>query len=107
MATPLFREENIYRHYIHEVDEVALATSFDDTRIATYYHETDNSFVALSFGRTVHNLRQRGYQIVGTGKAPYPHLGQDMAVVFEDMDTFEKCWCHISERIFRMWLDEV
>lgn len=106
MATPLMREDNIYRHYINDLDRIALATSYSTSRTTAYQHESDNSFISLAYGRTVHNMRQRGYQILGTGKAPYPHLNQEMAIIFEDMDTYEKYWCHVSERIFRMWLDE-
>lgn len=104
MATLLRRSDESYHEYITGLDEMALAVSFSPERIASYQHEMDNSFINWSYGLTVHNLRRLGYQILGTGASPWVHLGQEMAVVFEDCETFEKFWCHISMPIFRAWL---
>lgn len=92
--------------YVNDLDMKALNIVFDAYRVETYQHDPDNSFIATSYGMTVHQLRTRGCQILGTAKAPWTHRGDDIAVIYEDADTYEKYWCHINKRILDWWLEQ-
>ena len=92
--------------YVHNLDRQALSVVYNSAAVDTYQHDMDNSFVNTSYGETVHNLRTRGCQILGTAKAPWPHRGDDIAIIYEDVDTYERHWCHINERILKWWLEQ-
>ena len=70
--------------YVNDLDKRALGVVYSSAAIDAYQHDTDNSFVSTSYGMTVHQLRTRGCQILGTAKAPWIHRGDDIAVIYED-----------------------
>ena len=102
--------ERQYQHafelYVHSLDRLALSVVYSSATIETYQHDMDNAFVSTSYGETVHNLRSRGCQILGTGRAPWLHRGDDVAIIYEDAETYEKYWCHINEKILNWWLEQ-
>lgn len=92
--------------YVTKQEIAALEQEITSTEIASYEHEMNNSFVDLSFGKTIDNLRKQNYNFIGIGKAPYPHHDWHWAIVFEDNTTFEKYWCHIDDYLVDDWREE-
>lgn len=102
--------ESQYAHdmnmYVNSMDKIALRSVFSTELLDGYTHDNDNGFVDTSYGKTIHQLRLRGCQILGTARAPWAHRGDDLAVIYEDADTYEKYWCHINERILNWWIEQ-
>lgn len=92
--------------YVHDIDKRALSVVYNSATVDVYQHDMDNGFVSTSYGETIHKLRTRGCQILGTAKAPWAHRGDDIAIIYEDVDTYERYWCHINERILNWWLEQ-
>ena len=44
---------------------------------------------------------------MGIGKAPWVHYDRDIAIVFEDVDTFQKYWYHTNSYIIEWWQEQV
>lgn len=80
---------------------------FSSTQIETYEHTMDNYSMDSSFGEFLHKLRSQGYAFLGVGRAPWIHGGRDMAIVFENVDTFDKYWYHTNSYIIEWWQEQV
>ena len=93
--------------YAHKDEIERLDMIFSSAQIETYEHTMDNFTLDSSFGETLHKMRTYGYNFLGIGKAPWVHNGRDMAVVFEDVDTFNKYWYHTNEYIISWWQEQV
>lgn len=98
--------KRLFNLYVSSLDKDALKKAYTSSSIYFYEHEMDNSFIHSSYGKTINNMRSRGYQILGIGNAPYVHQGQNLAVVFEDMETFTRYWCHLSQSTYEWWLEQ-
>ena len=80
---------------------------FSSAQIETYEHTMDNYSMDSSFGEFLHKLRSQGYVFLGVGKAPWIHSGRDTAIVFEDVNTFQKYWYHTNSYIIEWWQEQV
>ena len=80
---------------------------FSPAQIETYEHTMDNFSLDTSFGEFLHKLRSQGYAFMGIGFAPWKHYDRDIAIVFEDIDTFQKYWYHTNSYIVEWWQDQV
>lgn len=105
---------DIDKKYFKDLDTYAtkeeierLDAIYSSAQIETYEHTMDNSSLDTSFGETLHKLRAYGFAFMGIGKAPWVHNGRDMAVIFEDADTFQKYWYHTNSYIIEWWQDQV
>lgn len=107
MENPMLKYQKDFQKYATEDDCKALHTSFYSVEVNDCcQHEMDNSFISTSYGQTVHNLRSRDCQILGTSVAPWPRRGDDLAIIYENVETFEKFWCHINQTILNWWLEQ-
>lgn len=100
------RAKRSFRDNVTQQDIARLQEPLSSIEIGNYEHEMDNSFVDAYFGNMIGNLHQNGYSFVGIGKAPWHHHGLTMAVVFEDNQTFDKYWCHVSDIMTTYWMAE-
>ena len=105
---------NLEKQWIKDIDTYAfkeeierLDMIYSSAQIETYEHTMDNFTLDSSFGKTLHNLRSNGYAFMGIGRAPWIHSGRDMAVIFEDVDTFQKYWYHTNAFIIEWWQEQV
>ena len=87
---------------IERLDEI-----FSSAQIESYEHTMDNYSLDSSFGEFLHKLRSQGFAFLGTGKAPWIHGERDAAIVFEDVDTFQKYWYHTNFYIIEWWQEQV
>lgn len=69
-----------------------------------YRHESDNSFIHCGFQETLNDAAVRGYQLIGVGLAPFPHMNQYYMSVWQENDDI--FWCHISETVYNLWIKE-
>ena len=95
-----------FKRFVTDKDIAALEDEITSTEISTYEHEMNNSFMDLSFGKTLDNIRFSGYNFIGIGKAPYPHHDWHWALVIEDNKTFEKFWFHLPNYLVEDWREE-
>ena len=77
------------------------------SRILALRSTMDNFSLDTSFGEFLHKLRSQGYAFMGIGFAPWKHYDRDIAIVFEDIDTFQKYWYHTNSYIVEWWQDQV
>lgn len=105
---------NFEKQYLKDIDTYAskeeierLDMIFSSAQIETYEHTMDNYSMDSSFGEFLHKLRSQGYVFMGIGKAPWVHYDRDIAIVFEDVDTFQKYWYHTNSYIIEWWQEQV
>ena len=105
---------NVEKEYIRDIEKYAHADEIErldmihsSAQISGYEHTMDNSSLDTSFGKMLHKLRTNGYAFMGIGKAPWLHHERDMAIIFEDVDTFEKYWYHTNSYIVEWWQEQV
>lgn len=93
--------------YVSKEELERLDAIYSSAQIETYEHTMDNFSLDSSFGETIHKLRTYGYAFMGIGRAPWVHHDRDMALIFEDVDTFQKYWYHINSYIVEWWQEQV
>lgn len=105
---------NYEKQFLKDLDTYAskneierLDMIYSSTQIESYEHIMDNSSIDSSFGKFLHKLRSQGYTFLGIGKAPWPHYDRDIAIVFEDVDNFQKYWYHTNLYIIEWWQSQV
>lgn len=106
--------ENVIEKYKREFqtyatfeDKLALNTELTTTELSIIPHSADNRWLETSFGLTMKNMRDYGYNFVGYClEAPFQSQGRTCAIVFEDSTTFEKYWCHGNETIIKWWKEQ-
>lgn len=106
MLNPIQEYKKETQRYTTEAEIMALHTVFDTSVLVSYFHEMDNGFIDTSFGKTVHNLRSRDCQLLGIAQAPWTHQGNNLAIIYENIETYERCWVHINQRILDWWLEQ-
>lgn len=95
------------KRYASKEEIDALDNLISSNHLTIENHDRDNSFIDTSFGLTLHNLRSQDCYLRGIGKAPWIHLGQDCAIVYENVETFEIKWCHISYKVINWWREQI
>lgn len=96
-----------FKQYATIDDKLAIKNEITLTELSSIEHNPDNSWLDSSLGKTVHSMRQCGYNLVGyCTQAPWYAYGRDCAIVFEDSSTFEKYWCHANSRILNWWKEQ-
>jgi hypothetical protein len=104
---PIEKYKKEFVQYATFEDIIAINNEITLTELSNFKHETDNRWLETSLGKTVHLMRQYGYNFVGyCAQAPWISTGRDCAVVFEDSATFEKYWCHINTSILNWWKEQ-
>lgn len=106
MLNPILEYKKETQKYATESEITALHVVFDSSVLVSYYHEMDNSFIDTSFGKTVHNLRSRDCQLLGIAEAPWAHRGDNLAVIYENIEDYKRYWVHINQRILDWWLEQ-
>ena len=101
---PYKQDEKETKEFCSEQDIKALSKEFSTTETGALEHQSDNSFLESSYGKTCDNMRRRGYQMIGICQnAPWYRNNCYSAIVFEDIHTFEKYWCHTNDTITNWW----
>lgn len=95
-----------FKEYCNQNDVIALKNVYSSELLSTFTHASDNGFIETSFGKTIHQLSLRNCQFLGTARAPWVHRGDDLAVIYEDVNTFETFWCHINNKILTWWVEQ-
>lgn len=105
---------DLEKQWVRDLDKYASAEEierldmiFSSAQIDSYEHTMDNSALDTSFAIFLHKMRTNGCNFLGIGKAPWPHHERNMAVVFEDADTFEKYWWHTNDYIIDWWREQI
>jgi hypothetical protein len=98
---------NDMKKYSSKEEIQALDTLVSSARLTKENYEVDNTFLDVSFGLTLHNLRCQDCYLIGVSRAPWPHSNQDCAIVYENVDTYEIKWCHISYKILDWWREQI
>lgn len=105
---------DVEKQFIKDLDMYAskeemerLDMIFSSAQIEGYEHTMDNYSMDSSFGEFLHKLRSQGYAFLGVGRAPWVHYDRDTAIVFEDINTFQKYWYHTNSYIVEWWQEQI
>ena len=104
---PIEKYRKEFQQYATFEDKLAITNKLTRTEIVDMEHTSDNRWLNTSLGKTVHQLRQYGYNFVGyCEEAPWFSSGRTCAIVIEDSSSFEKYWCHTSEQVLNWWKEQ-